>query len=41
MMMTMVMMIRITTVLQVFLSDMTFHNMVPTAPPWEEDDEIP
>nr|KAG5696810.1 hypothetical protein BaRGS_012833 [Batillaria attramentaria] len=26
---------------QVFLSDMSFHNMVPTAPPWEEDDEIP
>lgn len=27
---------------QVLLSDMTFHNMVPTAPPWEgDDDEIP
>ncbi|KAL8579601.1 hypothetical protein ACOMHN_025554 [Nucella lapillus] len=26
---------------QVFLSDMSFHNMVPTAPPWEEDDDIP
>ncbi|XP_076466753.1 arrestin domain-containing protein 3-like [Babylonia areolata] len=26
---------------QVYLSDMSFHNMVPTAPPWEEDDDIP
>lgn len=26
---------------EVFLTDLSMHNMLPTAPPWEEDDDIP
>ncbi|BFZ25244.1 hypothetical protein BsWGS_28283 [Bradybaena similaris] len=26
---------------QVFLTDLSLHNMLPTAPPWEENDDIP